>query len=868
MATIAELKVAIGADITDFNKKFAEVSKSIEKIGKKMSDIGRTMTVAVTAPLIAAAGFAIKMASDFEESLNKVNVAFKGSAEEVENFTKTTLTQFGISQGSALEMASLFGDMATGMGLVPDQAANMSSSLVGLAGDLASFKNIGIEQAQTALASIFTGETESLKGLGIVMTEANLASFALSEGITKNIKTMTQAEKVQLRYSFVMSQTANAQGDFARTNEGAANQTRIFTEGLKQLGEQFGAILLPLYTRVVNMMNQMVVWFSNLSDGNKKLILWIGALVAAIGPLLIALGFFISTIAPAMATAFTFMLGPIGLVIMAIGAIVAAIVIFQDEIFAAVESAKVFGNNFTSIFKEIPTIVMDALKAVPKAIIDTFKGLGKIITAIFKGDFKSLPGLLKEVGKNLIKTNPLGGAAIAIGKKLSSGMGDAYTKALPKDVKKSEPVVEKEFSKQGEAAGAAFAGGAIREAVQWWQKNELELKVFPKVEEIKIPTNVRPIKIPINTSDVTKSFKQVVDNFAGGVLNFFNGTKLGKSLVNAGKIMAASVGVALAASKDLIKGLGGAITSEMESFGGSFDALMNGDIVGAIVGVFGDFAKESKAFMKLMQSMNRVLQNTLTTFMPVFDKLVVAMTPLINVVSMVATMMSDTLMVALDAIIDPVVEILSLFTELIPTISGLVNAVSGALGTFLNLVAVALKPLIPVIIMVNDAITGIIAPLMSIVTVVTELLMPVLQMFSEIIGGAITTSLQIIAPILELIALSLKPLAPIFEFLAFTMMPIVVLFDLLGQAITWLLDKIGAFIGTGNGSDGLQIPALASGGIVNGPTVALIGEAGPEAVVPLSGNNGMMGGDVTFRIAGKDLIGVIQNNNSNSSRIG
>ena len=93
-----------------------------------------------------AGGAAIKLASDFEESLNKVDVAFGKSSAEVKNFAKTTLTQFGIAEGSALDMAALFGDMATSMGITRNEASLMSTSMVGLAGDLASFKNIGIDQ--------------------------------------------------------------------------------------------------------------------------------------------------------------------------------------------------------------------------------------------------------------------------------------------------------------------------------------------------------------------------------------------------------------------------------------------------------------------------------------------------------------------------------------------------------------------------------------------------------------------------------------------------------------------------------------------------------------------------------------------------
>ncbi len=141
------------------------------------------------------------MASDYEESLNKVRVAFGSSSSSVEEFSKTAIDSIGLAEQSALDMAALFGDMATSMGLTRPAAAEMSTSLVQLAGDLSSFKNINIEEVTTALAGVFTGETESLKRLGIVMTEANVQAYALEKGIKKKLNTMSQAEKVALRFA-------------------------------------------------------------------------------------------------------------------------------------------------------------------------------------------------------------------------------------------------------------------------------------------------------------------------------------------------------------------------------------------------------------------------------------------------------------------------------------------------------------------------------------------------------------------------------------------------------------------------------------------------------------------------------------------
>ena len=284
------LQVDFVANLQQFQKGIGRAGKSLERFGTRLSAIGAKATLGLTTPLTLAGGSAIKLAMDMEESLNKVDVAFKESSSFVKQFADTTLESFGISKNQALESASLFGDMATSMGLTTTQSASMATQLVGLAGDLSSFKNIQVDVAETALAGIFTGETESLKRLGVVMTQVNLEQFALSQGITKNIKEMTEAEKVNLRFAFVMDKTKNAQGDFARTSEGSANQLRIFQQGLVQLGTQFGEILLPMFQKAMERLNGILTSITKLSPETKKFAVGLGMLASALAPTLLLLG--------------------------------------------------------------------------------------------------------------------------------------------------------------------------------------------------------------------------------------------------------------------------------------------------------------------------------------------------------------------------------------------------------------------------------------------------------------------------------------------------------------------------------------------------------------------------------------------------
>ena len=315
----------VNSHVDKVESRFKNFSDKIDQAGQKMKDVGGRMTTTLTLPIVAGAGLAVKAFSDLNETLNKVDVSFGNSAVSVREWSKTSIQSMGLAQQSALDAAALFGDMGTGMGQTQAEAAKMSMSLVQLGADMASFKNVSNERAQTALAGIYTGETEALKGLGIVMTEANLEAFAMSQGITKNIKDMTQAEKVQLRYGYVMSVTKNAQGDFARTSSGLANQTRMTGERFKQLSAEIGEKLAPVMNKILEVVNKVITKFGSLSDTQQNVILVILGVVAALGPMLMLLGS-IATGIGAVTTALTFLAAhPIVLVIIAIVAALGAL---------------------------------------------------------------------------------------------------------------------------------------------------------------------------------------------------------------------------------------------------------------------------------------------------------------------------------------------------------------------------------------------------------------------------------------------------------------------------------------------------------------------------------------------------------------
>lgn len=266
------------------------IKKQLKQVSDSLTSFGARLSVGVTAPIVAAGAASIKMASDMDEAVNKVDVVFGEAAKTVHEFSNTTLTAYGIAKSTALDMAALFGDMATSMGFSQEEAAKMSTELVALAGNLASFKNVSLDQVETALKSIYTGETESLKNFGIVMTEANLQAYALSQGIETTTSAMDQSEKVALRLQYVLDSTKNAQGDFARTSDSTANQLRILSESLKELAAIAGEELIPMVLPIIKQLNQIIQKVGQLDDGTKDMITKLAVFAAAFGPVLTVSG--------------------------------------------------------------------------------------------------------------------------------------------------------------------------------------------------------------------------------------------------------------------------------------------------------------------------------------------------------------------------------------------------------------------------------------------------------------------------------------------------------------------------------------------------------------------------------------------------
>ena len=212
----------------------------------------------------------LELGSDLAEVQNVVDVTFPKMTAQVDEFARSAAQSFGLSETMAKQYTGTFGAMAKAFGFTEKQAYDMGSTLTGLAGDVASFYNISQDEAYIKLKSVFTGETESLKDLGVVMTQTALDSYAMANGFGKTTSAMSEAEKVALRYQFVQDKLSSAQGDFARTSGSWANQCRILSLQMQSLMATIGQGLINLFTPIIRVINTVIGKLATLANAFKS----------------------------------------------------------------------------------------------------------------------------------------------------------------------------------------------------------------------------------------------------------------------------------------------------------------------------------------------------------------------------------------------------------------------------------------------------------------------------------------------------------------------------------------------------------------------------------------------------------------------
>lgn len=255
---------ASSASIGSFFAKIKSGFASQRKLSSGFGGIASKLTKLVIGVNAAKGAFnGLKSAMDYSSNLtevqNVVDVGFGKYKSKIEDLAKTSIQDYGMSELTAKQIAGRFQAMGTAVGFSQKKMSGMSVELTKLSADMASFYNEDQEKIAKSMQSVFTGTTMPLRKYGIDLTQATLQEWAHKQGIDANIKSMSQAEKTMLRYQYVISQTGAAQGDFARTSNTWANQTRMLKQNFQQLGSTIGQIAINAFKPFVKAMNSTLI---------------------------------------------------------------------------------------------------------------------------------------------------------------------------------------------------------------------------------------------------------------------------------------------------------------------------------------------------------------------------------------------------------------------------------------------------------------------------------------------------------------------------------------------------------------------------------------------------------------------------------
>ena len=256
-----------------FNQGLKNAGNTIKSSGieSSLKGIGKLALAAFSVKAIVNFGKeCINLGSDLAEVQNVVDVTFGNLNTEVNKFAENAIDKFGLGQTVTKKYVGTFGAMSKAFGFSNKEALAMSETLTGLAGDVASFYNLSSDEAYIKLKSVFTGETETLKDLGVVMTQNALDQYALANGYGRTTAKMSEQEKVALRYKFVLDKLSLANGDFARTSDSWANQTRVLSLRFNELKATLGQGFINIFTPIVKGINWVIAKLQVLANAFKS----------------------------------------------------------------------------------------------------------------------------------------------------------------------------------------------------------------------------------------------------------------------------------------------------------------------------------------------------------------------------------------------------------------------------------------------------------------------------------------------------------------------------------------------------------------------------------------------------------------------
>lgn len=547
---LANVNLKFGVNMDSFRTSMQNMEKSLDKAGKKMQSIGKSMSMFVTLPLAALGAASIKAASDAEETFSKFDTVFRDIQGSAESAFRTLRNEYGLSSIASKQMLGDTGDLLTGFGFSQQGALDLSLEVNKLAVDLASFTNYsgGAKGASEALTKALLGERDSLKALGISILEEDVKKqMAINSAKGLTFESERQA-KAQATLQLAIQQSGNAIGDYARTSDSFANQSRLLQARLSDISVELGTVFLPLATKLVNVVTGAVNWFSSLDSGIKTTIAIVGGLVAAIGPLLAGLGFLISNILPMLKAGMMAVSGIFSLMtlkIVAVVAVVGSLILVGKAVIDSWETVKVFFGqmwdkikilfiqgvaNTLKVFNKFTSLIgLDFSKTI-EDMENNAKGLK---TALDAQPVITFGDVMSDIGGNIMKT-------FSDIKGMVTGTTD--------EVKKTNNELANTQTLAGGVVGGG-SGGIKRTQDQGISAGSIE-NPFDTV--LKLPEGLAGI------ADRVRQYAEPIWAAAQELTDTF-GSILTNGAANGIASMATALGQAFAGGTSVVKALGGAL---------------------------------------------------------------------------------------------------------------------------------------------------------------------------------------------------------------------------------------------------------------------------------------------------------------------
>lgn len=294
---VGEAFVELRAKWDKFQSDLDGAATRFEGVGSRLTSLGTSLTTRLTLPILGAGAAAFKMAADANESASKMEAVFGGATQRMNDWLAELRDTVPETTSNLQQMASGIQDLLVPLGMAPDAAEEMTRSVVELAGDLASFNNIPMDQALEKIRAGLVGQNEPLLSFGVALSAATVKARALELGLIAEGEELDANSRAQAAFQLILEGTTAAHGDAARTADSAANSLKFMWAEAKELAATIGQRLIPVVTPMIQRLTEIVQRVQTANPALVDMAIKAAALAAAIGPVLLVVGKVVTVLA-------------------------------------------------------------------------------------------------------------------------------------------------------------------------------------------------------------------------------------------------------------------------------------------------------------------------------------------------------------------------------------------------------------------------------------------------------------------------------------------------------------------------------------------------------------------------------------------